>query len=112
MSLSEWLKSGSVKVTKPSTPGLPDPTECTSTSQKEKITIQIANDAVDTVVNGSNPRKRKRGQYNNYDEEARAKIARYSIESGVARAARNFLQILDGRLAKLLFAVCEIATSN
>jgi len=34
-------------------------------------------------------RKRKRGEYNCYNEEFRAKIAIYSIDNGVAKAARK-----------------------
>lgn len=39
----------------------------------------------------STPRKRKRGEYNNLDEEQRAKIGRLAVEDGVARATRRFM---------------------
>ena len=103
MSLTQWLKSGSIKVTKPSTPGLPDPAE--SKTQKEQLVVQTANDAVDTLVAASpsttsTSRKRKRGEYNTYDDNTRAKIARYAVDNGVARASRKFTADLGHKVSE------------
>ena len=59
--------------------------------------------------------KRKRRNYNNYDSEQRAKIARYAIEHRVARAARHFTGKLGTKinesmvrsLKKKLFYKCQ-----
>ena len=101
MSLTQWLKSGSIKVTKPSTPGLPDPSECKT--QKEQLVVQAANDGVDTLVAASPStisRKRKRGEYNTYDDNTRAKIARYAVDNGVARASRKFTADLGHKVSE------------
>jgi len=39
---------------------------------------------------GKGGTKRKRGNYNNYSPEVRAKMARYAVENGVQNATRNF----------------------
>ncbi|XP_063400328.1 uncharacterized protein LOC134684939 [Mytilus trossulus] len=97
MSLTQWLKTGSVKTRTPVTPGLPDPAECIST--QDALIVQTANDAVDTVVSAPS-RKRKRGDYINYDEETRAKIARYAVDNGVARASRKFTSDLGRKVSE------------
>ncbi|CAG2250108.1 unnamed protein product [Mytilus edulis] len=89
----KWLKSGSIKVKAPATPGLPDPSQCST--QPDVLVTQAAKDGIDTMKSATSlpttpTRKRKRGDYNYYDDETRAKIARYSVENGVARAARKF----------------------
>ena len=38
----------------------------------------------------STSRKRKRGEYSHYDDETRAKIARYTIDNRVMKASRKF----------------------
>jgi hypothetical protein len=59
---------------------------------------QTANDGVDTMTAATTPtRKRKCGDYNFYD---RAKIARYYVENGVARAARKFSSDLGKKVSK------------
>ncbi|KAH3850438.1 hypothetical protein DPMN_092849 [Dreissena polymorpha] len=87
MSLLQWLKTGGTPTRSPSVPGLPDPAN--SASQKEAITTQAANDAVEKVL-VTESRKRKRGEYHNYDDETRSKIARYAIDNGVSKASRHF----------------------
>ncbi|KAH3895017.1 hypothetical protein DPMN_019177 [Dreissena polymorpha] len=82
-----WLKTGPSPTRSPSVPGLPDPAN--SESQKEAVTTQAANDAVEKVL-VTESRNRKRGKYFNYDDEIRAKIARYAIDNGVAKASRHF----------------------
>lgn len=95
MSLRQWLTTGKLKTTAPTVPGLPDPGDCTE--PREAAAFQAANDAVETIVTSttdsllSTPRKRKRGEYNNLDEEQRAKIGRLAVEEGVARATRRFM---------------------
>ncbi|CAC5423080.1 unnamed protein product [Mytilus coruscus] len=97
MSLTQWLQTGSVKTRTPVTPGLPDPADCNSTH--DVLIVQTANDAVDTVVSAPS-RKRKRGDYNNYDDETRAKIARYAVDNGVARASRKFTSDLGRKVSE------------
>ncbi|KAH3780913.1 hypothetical protein DPMN_158738 [Dreissena polymorpha] len=72
MSLSQWLKTGTVPTRSPTMAGLPDPANALSTT--EALLTQAANDAVEEMVIG---RKRKRGEYASYCDETRAKIARY-----------------------------------
>ena len=94
-----WFKSGSVKVKAPVTPGLPDPSLCST--QRDTLITETANDSVDTMTAATTPtRKRKRGDYNFYDDETRAKIAKYSVENGVARAARKFSSDLGKKLSE------------
>lgn len=52
--------------------------------------FQTANDAVEERVREEASRKRKRGAYCTYDDETRAKIARYAIDNGVMKASRKF----------------------
>ncbi|KAH3841118.1 hypothetical protein DPMN_114575 [Dreissena polymorpha] len=66
MSLLKWLKTGPTPTRSPSVPGLPDPAN--SASQKEAVTTQAANDAVEKVF-VTESRKRKRGEYFKYDDE-------------------------------------------
>ena len=80
----------------PVTPGLPDPSLCST--QRDTLITQTANDGVDTMTAATTPtRKCKCGDYNFYD---RAKIARYSVENGVARAARKFSSDLGKKVSK------------
>ena len=73
----------------PNVPGLPNPND--APDSRTALLTEAANDAVETVVR-SDPgsRKRKRGEYTSYDEDIRAKIARYSIDNGVAKTSRKF----------------------
>lgn len=98
--MQRWLQSGTLKTTKPVTPGLPDPAECTN--NRDTAITQAANDGVDTITSAPTTptRKRKRGDYNFYDDETRAKIARYSVENGVASAARKFTSSLGRKVSE------------
>ena len=60
MYLQQWLKSGSVKMKDPVTPGLPDPSLCST--QRNTLITQTANDSVDTMTAATTPtRKHKKG---------------------------------------------------
>ena len=50
MSLSQWLKTGTVPTRSPTMAGLPDPAKALSTT--EAILTQAANDAVEEMVIG------------------------------------------------------------
>lgn len=97
MDLTSWLKTGKIKKRFPSGPGLPDPNE--EKSEVEANSVQAANDAVDAILLKT-PTKRKRGEYAAYDDETRAKIARYAVDNGVARAARKFSGHLEHKVAE------------
>ncbi|XP_071138526.1 uncharacterized protein [Mytilus edulis] len=103
MSHQQWLKSGSIKVKAPATPGLPDPSQCST--QPDVLVTQAAKDGIDTMKSATSlpttpTRSRKRGDYNYYDDETRAKIAGYSVENGVARAARKFSSDLSKKVSE------------
>ena len=55
--------------------------------------INSANEAVKEVIKSGT--KRKRGAYVNYDDETRAKIAKYACVNGNASAARHFTKTLS-----------------
>lgn len=93
MSLANWLKSGKVSVSSPTVPGLPDPV--TMSDCRESLLTQTANSAVETVIKSGAPcasRKRKRGEYSCYDDETRAKIARFAVDNGVAKSRTKVLE--------------------
>jgi hypothetical protein len=50
--------------------------------------------------------KRKRGEYNPYDSEQRAKMARYAVEHGVARAAKHFSWKLSKNVNESMQKMC------
>ena len=84
--------TGKLKTTPPTFPGLPDPGDCTDS--REAVLFQTANNAVETICADSPPatsKKRKRGEYNNFNEEQRDKICRLAVEDRVARATRRFM---------------------
>ena len=92
MSLLNWVKQA-----KPSlVSGLPDPRK--SNTRTEAEVTQAANTIVEKFLNeesedpqsASGSRKQKRGQYQTYDEETRAKIAKSAIEIGVTKTAVKF----------------------
>lgn len=97
MELTSWLKTGKIKKRFPSGPGLPDPNE--EKSEVEANSLQAANDAVDAIL-FKTPTKRKRGEYASYDDETRAKIARYAVDNGVAKAARKFSGQLEHKVSE------------
>ena len=88
-SFKQWLMTGKLKTTPPTFSGLPDPGDCIDS--REALLFQIANDAVETICADSPPatsKKRKRGEYNNFNEEERDKIGRLGVEDRVPRATR------------------------
>ena len=101
MSLTSWLKSGKLNVSSPTVPGLPDPRNMAD--DREAMLTHTANSAVETVVMAEKPsasRKRKRGEYSVYDDDMRAKIAKYSIDNGVAKASRKFSSDLGRKVSE------------
>lgn len=82
-----WLKFGKVTAKAPPSILLPDPRE--SASNDEACSTSAANSAVIEVLEPSTP-KRKRDDYGKYSPEQRAKMARYCIQNGPAKAARHF----------------------
>ena len=92
MMLQRWLK----KSTYPAPPpGLPDP----NTIKNPEIVEEQA--AINREVVATTPtRKRKRGDYNAYDDETRAKIAKYAQEHGNTKAARHFSTKLGRKIAE------------
>ena len=92
MMLQRWLK----KSTYPAPPpGLPDP----NTIKNPEIAEEQA--AINREVVATTPtRKRKRGDYNAYDDETRAKIAKYAQEHGNTKAARHFSTKLGRKIAE------------
>ncbi|WAR13000.1 hypothetical protein MAR_027180 [Mya arenaria] len=61
-----------------------------ATTDQEAVTTQVANKVQS---------KRKR-DYSSYDEETRAKIARYAIDNGLAKAARRFTSDLNRKVSE------------
>ena len=76
--------------TPPPSPILPDPRNAETPEKAENMVH--ANAEVEKILTT----KRKRGEYNHYDSEQRAKMARYAVEHGVASAAKHF----SGKLSK------------
>ena len=66
----------------------------------ERKDFSCANEEVYIVTSASGGIKRKRGTYQNYSPEVRAKIARYAVENGIANAARKFSKDLGGSVNK------------
>ncbi|KAH3863818.1 hypothetical protein DPMN_026818 [Dreissena polymorpha] len=95
MSLSKWLKTGTVQTRSPTIAGLPDPAK--ALSRTEALLRQAAYDAVEDMVNGRN---RKHGEYGSYCDETRAKIAHYAIDNGVAKASRHFTANMGKKVSK------------
>ena len=81
--LQNWLKKA---IYPAPPPGLPDPNqiECpTIAEEQHAINKEIA-------ATPAPSRKRKRGNYNSYDDETRCKIAKYASLHGNTSAARHF----------------------
>jgi hypothetical protein len=84
MDLRKWL----TKVQRPVLAGLPDPN--LATSLEEARTIESANAAVEKQhSDDSRGNKRKRGEYIQFHDSTRAKVARYAIDIGPSKAARK-----------------------
>jgi hypothetical protein len=82
-----WLKFGKVTAKAPPSILLPDPRECETND--EACGTSSANTSVNEVLSPT-PSKRKRESYGRYSPEQRAKMARYCIDNGPAKAARHF----------------------
>lgn len=95
MELTSWLKTGKIKKRFPSGPGLSDPNK--KKSEVETNSVQAANDAAILLKTST---KWKRGEYASYDDETRAKIARYAVDNGIAKAARKFLGQLEHEVSE------------
>ena len=91
----QWLKTGKIKLNPPAIEGLPDPLDVLNEtgSERDAIATQAAND--DSEFEIRNSRKRKRGNYSNYSDEVRAKIAKSAVENGVAFTSRKYSKELD-----------------
>jgi len=85
--LKHWLLRTSET---PPSPILPDLRNAETPEKAENMVH--ANAEVEKILT----KKRKRGEYNHYDSEQRAKMARYVVEHGVVRAAKHF----SGKLSK------------
>uniref|UniRef100_A0A8W8MB69 Uncharacterized protein n=1 Tax=Magallana gigas TaxID=29159 RepID=A0A8W8MB69_MAGGI len=88
-----WLKTAAVK------PGLPDPQKA-NTPEKKNL-IENVNESVEKEMLTCSPsspsgsRKRKRGNYERFSPETKAKIARYAINHGASKAARYYSTTLN-----------------
>lgn len=71
------------------------PTEATSLTEAE---LQHANDEVTRVLEEGSSTSGKRGKYNDYTPEERAKIGKYAAENGPARAVRHFSKTMSKKL--------------
>ena len=90
MSILNWIRNGKLGIKPPNSPILPDPSR-----EDDAGTAQVTtacNDEVEAVI--TTPKKRKRGEYGAYSPDTRAKIARYTIDNGPAKAARHFSTVL------------------
>ncbi|XP_006819533.1 uncharacterized protein LOC102800823, partial [Saccoglossus kowalevskii] len=92
--LTNWLK----QVNPPSSPGLGLPDPRAEVSLVKAKAIEAANTAVEQSVSVS--RKRKRGDYNFYSDEVRAKIGRSALENGVMKTVRKFSKDLGKNVSE------------
>ena len=92
MSLLNWVKQAKP----PSVQGLPDQrksntrTEAEATQAANTIVEKFLNEEFEDPQSASGSRKLKRVQYQTYDEETCAKIAKSAIEIGVTKTAVKF----------------------
>ncbi|CAC5386641.1 unnamed protein product [Mytilus coruscus] len=75
-----------IKTSSPRPPLLPK----TDNPAFQSANTEVENILVDNSPVGEGGTKRKRGNYNNYSPEVRAKMAKYAIENGVQYTARKF----------------------
>ncbi|CAG2251561.1 unnamed protein product [Mytilus edulis] len=75
-----------IKTSSPRPPLLPK----TDNPAFQSANTEVENILVDNSPVGKGGTKRKRGNYNNYSPEVRAKMAKYAIENGVQNTARKF----------------------
>ena len=83
---------------------LPDASQ--EKSESDRISIEAANAEVKTALNTSKP-KHKRGPYNVFSPEVRAKIGRFASQHGNTKAARQFSSELKVPVMKV-----QLETSN
>ena len=88
--LQNWLKKAKFPAPPP---GLPDPNQIKDESIAEEQ--QVINQEIAATTPARNSRKGKRGNYNNYDDETRCKIAKYALLHGNTAAVRHFSKELD-----------------
>ena len=91
--LQNWLKKAKFPAPPP---GLPDPNQIEDQSIAEEQ--HVINQEIAATTPARNSRKRKRGNYNNYDDETRCKIAKYTSLHGNTAAARHFSKELDMKI--------------
>ncbi|XP_006824061.1 uncharacterized protein LOC100370585 [Saccoglossus kowalevskii] len=93
--LIKWLKKAPLP--SPSEPNLLDPNNINDVEQCELSpeVIAVVNEEITSAS-----RKRKRRNYQHYDENIRAKIGKYAVNNGVMNAARKSLKNLVGMLVK------------
>ncbi|XP_033758148.1 uncharacterized protein LOC117340497 [Pecten maximus] len=93
--MENWLKYGKLGVKHPSSP---DPRNVAEADPDLAVVFTKCNEEVsNTYINTTNvhtPKKRKRGDYGSYSPEQRAKMAKYTIDNGPAKAAKHFTKIL------------------
>ena len=91
--LQNWLNKAKYPVPPP---GLPDP------NQIEDPALAEEQDLINKEITATTPstRKRKRGNYNYYDDETRCKIAKYASLHGNTAAARHFSTYLGKKISE------------
>lgn len=90
--LKQLLKTEKLKTTPPTVPDLCNPGKYLE--PREAAISQDTNDAVhknNFSSPVSKPRKTKQEEFNNFDEEQRAKVGRNAVGDGVARATNRFM---------------------
>ena len=90
VSILNWMRNGKLGIKPPNSPILPYPIR-----EDDMGTAQVTtacNEEVEAVL--TTLKKRKRGEYSAYSPGTRAKIARYAINNGPAKAARHFFTVL------------------
>ena len=84
MSLCRWF----ARTKEAPKPYLPDPNK--EVSERAALEVEAANHCVEKELVGW----KRRGSYNNYNPELRAKRGKYAATSGNAAAAKNFSEQL------------------
>jgi len=79
-----------IKTSSPKSPLLPKTDNPAFLSANKEVEELLCRSSSDNSPVGKGGTKRKRGNYNNYSPEVRAKMARYAIENGIQNAARKF----------------------
>ncbi|XP_006817375.1 uncharacterized protein LOC100370312 [Saccoglossus kowalevskii] len=87
--LIKWLKKA--PLLSPSEPNLLNPNNINDVEQCE-LSPEVVTVVNEEITSAS--RKRKRRNYQHYDENIRAKIGKYAVNNGVMNAARKFTKEL------------------